>query len=102
MPSHGGPLVLDALINNDHTEGQPAKNPDLAEHFRMFSRVMAIPATSGNAVAILRLEAWIRQFQRRRPARSVAVLNKPVVIPPLDVRFGPGRMPSWPRTARYR
>jgi hypothetical protein len=90
---HGGPLVLDALIDNTYIEGQPTANSDLAEQFRLLITLVRSPVTSGNAAAILRLEAWIRQFENVEAARSVAALNTPIVISPIDVHFGPKTVP---------
>jgi hypothetical protein len=88
----GGPLVLDAMIDN-HTEIQPAKNPNLADQIKLLVTVMSTPVTADNSMGILRLEAWLRQFERAEKAHSMVALNKPIRIPPIDIHFGPKTVP---------
>jgi hypothetical protein len=90
---HGGPLVLNALIDNVHTEGQPASNPKLVEQIKLLITLMTTPVTADNAMAILRLEARFRELDSAETARSVAVLNKPILISPLDVHLGEKTVP---------
>ena len=90
---HGGPYVLNDVIANFRPVGRPAPDPGLADQIELLVRLMATPVTPENALDFLRLDARSREIDRSEAARSVAAVTNPIVVPPLDVHFGPETVP---------
>jgi len=88
-----GPLVLDALIANLHGNVPRPVEAGLAESLRLLALVTAMPATHDNAIEILRLNALVRGIDRAETTRSVAEMNKPILVPPIEVHLGPETVP---------
>jgi hypothetical protein len=90
---HGGPVVLDALIEHDQRKGRPGSGPGEAEPIDLLIWLMATPVTAENAADFLRLDAQLRALDRAEAARGIAPATGPVVIPPVDVSIGPKTIP---------
>jgi hypothetical protein len=89
----GGPMTLDALINNDQEKRAPAKNPEVSRPLDMLIEVMTTAVIPENALEFLRLDALVREIDRDEAARSVAAVTGSIVIQSIDVHFGPETLP---------
>jgi hypothetical protein len=90
---HGGPVVLDALIDRSRTEGQATFDPRLAGPLDVLIEVMTTPVTPENAPEWIRIDAQVRAIGRAEGARGVLAVTGPVVIPPFEVAIGPETVP---------
>ena len=88
-----GPLVLDALIDNLDGEVARSVEPGLVESLRLLVLATAMPVTPDNAMEILRLDALLRELDRAEATQNVGGMNKPLLIPAIEVHLGPTTFP---------
>jgi hypothetical protein len=88
-----GPLIFDALIENVREDGRPPADPELAEQLELLVTLTAMPAIPKNATAVLRLDALVREVDRAEADRSVATLTRRIIVPRIEVQFGPQTIP---------
>jgi hypothetical protein len=91
-----GPVVLDALLDSEFTDGQPPADPRLADLFRLAIAVQAIEVTAGNAADVLRLHLLAVELERQEADLGVAAVTKPIVATTGEVTIGTGAIPALP------